>query len=133
MNDSRAKRWPRGSRLLLLGALSSAVVAGPAYGAASAAGIDDDGVGVHVEITPRPTETTAPGVPGVPGGPGTGSGGSGSGGSGGSDSERLSSTGFDALGLLAATGIGMGVAGGILTVVGGRAGGRRRRRMRGAS
>lgn len=130
MNDSRAKRWPRGSRLLLLGALTSAVVAGPAYGAASAAGIDDDGVGVHVEITPRPTETAAPGVPG---GSGAGSGGSGSGGSGGSDSERLSSTGFDAIGLLAATGIGMGVAGGILTVVGGRAGGRRRRRMRGAS
>ncbi|SMG48125.1 hypothetical protein SAMN06296010_3266 [Agreia pratensis] len=92
--------------MLLLGSLMLAIVAGPAPLTAAAAGIDDDGVGVHVEITPRPGQTTTPGDPDD------------SGGSGGSG--QLSSTGFDALGLLAATGLGIGLAGGILTVVGRR-------------
>ena len=107
--------------MLLLGSLTLAIVAGPAPLAATAAGIDDDGVGVHVEITPRPGETTTPSSPGRPGGSGAGSGEGGSGGSG-----QLSSTGFDGLGLLAATGLGVGLAGGILTLVG------RRRRADGA-
>ncbi|WP_139368770.1 hypothetical protein [Agreia bicolorata] len=107
MNDSRARlRASRGSRMLLLGSLTLAIVAGPAPIAATAAGIDDDGVGVHVEITPRPGETPPPGEPG-----GSGSG-SGSGVSG-----QLSSTGLGGLELLAATGLGIGLVGGILTLV----------------